>query len=395
MRVLFLTHRLPYAPNRGDRVRAYHLLHELSRSFDVDLISLAHDGEEASHAKEIAPVVASVEVVRVTRLRNFLRGLAALPTRRPLTHVLLDAPDLTATVSRVVAKHAPDVVLAYCSGMARLALAPPLNRFPLVVDMVDVDSAKWAALAGRSAPPRSWIYAREARCLSAFEALAARHARSSVVVTERERESLHALAPDAAITVIPNGIDVDGFRPAGAIARQKTVVFCGVMNYPPNEEAAVWLARDIWPLVRQSHPDAGLVIVGSEPSPIVRKLADARSNVTVTGSVPDVRPFLWSGAIAVAPLQTARGVQNKVLEAVAAGLPVVVTPVVFDGLPLEVAPACQVAGTTSSFAEAMNTLLAEPSQQRQVRMDRVAMSGLAWSNRLQPFATALQSAAAI
>jgi sugar transferase (PEP-CTERM/EpsH1 system associated) len=383
VRVLFLTHRLPYAPNRGDRVRAYHLLQQLRRWAEVDLVSLVHDDEEASHAGEIR-AAASVTIVRVPRLRNLARSLLALPTNRPLTHTLLDASGLDETVGRVVRERSPSVVLAYCSGMARLALQPMLRPLPLVLDLVDVDSAKWAALAAASSWPRSWVYRREARTLARFENEAARHAVSTLVVTEKERGTLARIARGARIEVVQNGVDAQSLRPQATPSVTPTVVFCGVMNYAPNEQGALWLGRNVWPLVRQKRADARLEIVGSDPSHQVRDLAVRDGTITVTGRVPDVRPHLWAAAVGAAPLFTARGIQNKVLEAVAAGLPTVVTPVVREGLPDEVAAACVTADGASAFADAIVALLAMSPDERRAQALRADLAALSWERRLAP-----------
>ena len=152
MNVLFLTHRLPYAPNRGDRVRAYYLLREMARVATVSVFSLLHDDDEASRVGQV-PFAHDVAGVRVTRLRNLIRGGARISSSRPLTHALLDAPDARDALTQLARATPPDVVVAYCSGMARFALEPPLDTLPFVLDMVDVDSAKWAELAVRARRP--------------------------------------------------------------------------------------------------------------------------------------------------------------------------------------------------------------------------------------------------
>jgi sugar transferase (PEP-CTERM/EpsH1 system associated) len=377
VRVLFLTHRLPYAPNRGDRVRAYHLLRVLSTRADVDLLSLVHDDEEAAHVSDLAPLASSVTVLSVPRARNLLRSALLLPTSRPTTHTLLDAPRLDVTVASLAQKK-PDVVLAYCSGMARCGLTPALQSIPMVLDMVDVDSAKWAAMAEREGWPRSWVYAREARVLRAFEAAAARHAVATLVVTDKERRTMETIAPEARVDVVPNGVDARRLRPTMGPTGEPHVVFCGVMNYAPNEEAVLWFARHVWPIVRARRPDAQFDIVGSSPTPAVQALAQSVSGVAVLGAVPDVVPYLWRSAISVAPLLTARGIQNKVLEAIAAGLPTVVTPVVADGLPPVVQPAIRVASGAPEFAEAVLDLFAwSPVERRRVAAS-VDFSSLSW-----------------
>ena len=171
-----------------------------------------------------------------------MAGAFALAGSRPLTHSLLDSPAIRPLLNRLVRTRRPDVVLAYCSGMARFALEPPLAGLPLVIDLVDVDSCKWNELASTAAAPMKWIYRREAQSLSDFEAHMARAAFATVVVNDREREALVSIAPDARIDVVPSGVAVDDWQPHDAAPESNDVVFCGVMNYAPNEEAAI-LAR--------------------------------------------------------------------------------------------------------------------------------------------------------
>ena len=155
MRLLFLTHRLPYAPNRGDRIRAYHTLQMLRRRARVDVVSLVHDAEEASHVDDMRDLAETVHAAPVDKVRNYFAGALSLATTRPLTHALLNSLSLPPILQRLVAERRPDVVLAYCSGMARFALEPPLAGLPLVIDLLDVDSLKWRALAATARPPMS------------------------------------------------------------------------------------------------------------------------------------------------------------------------------------------------------------------------------------------------
>jgi sugar transferase (PEP-CTERM/EpsH1 system associated) len=277
--------------------------------------------------------------------------------------------------------------------MARFALEPPLRELPLVLDMVDVDSVKWRTLARTAAPPLHWVYRAEARSLSAFEARAARHARVVLVVNEREVDSLRQVEPSAHVQVVPNGVALETFRPPDPPTGERRVVFCGVMGYRPNEEAAVWFARSVWPLVRQEYPDARLSLVGSQPTASVRRLAIDDPTIEVTGSVPDVRPYLWRSALAVAPLFVARGLQNKVLEAVAAGLPCVVTPAVLEGLPSEVLPACLLASDADAFAVAVRRALGRTATDRRVIASSADMRSLTWDSQLARLIPILREAA--
>jgi sugar transferase (PEP-CTERM/EpsH1 system associated) len=392
MKVLFLTHRLPYAPNRGDRIRAYHMLRHLSRHASVDLLSFVHDATEARSLSGLP--VRRVTVVQTTPWRNRLRSALALPTSMPLTHTLLDSPGVDAALADVVQANRPDVVLAYCSGVARLALTEHLKNIPLVLDMVDVDSAKWRALGRRTRSPLGWVYAREARCLGRFEAEIVAHARTTLVVNERERETLARACPRADIKVVANGIDLEQFRPSGhSRAGAPRVVFCGVMNYQPNEEAALNLVQRIWPLVRAERHDARLLIVGAHPTARLRQAAERDSTIEVTGSVRDVRPYLWNAAVSVAPLITARGLQNKVLEALAADLPVVTTPAVAQGLPASALAGCIVAESEAESAAAILSLLRRSSTERLALAKRADLSELSWTRQLSALVPVLTAAA--
>jgi polysaccharide biosynthesis protein PslH len=393
MRVLFLTHRLPYAPNRGDRIRAYHMLRVLAQRHEVDLVSLVHDAQEEAAAAGLGGLANSVAVARVSPLRNLARAPFALLGDVPLTHVLLDASGLRAHVTRLVQERPPDVVLAYCSGMARFALEPPLNEFPLVLDLVDVDSRKWATLASQARAPRRWIYAREATHLAAFERTASMRAATTTVVNDKERDSLLEISPTAHVRVIENGVDLTNLTPSTPPAAEPRVVFTGVFNYAPNVAGAVWMAEQVWPMVRAKRPDARLVLVGANPSRAVRALARKDPSIEVTGTVDDVRPYLWGAALSVVPLATARGLQNKVLEAMAAGLPVVITSVVRDGLPASLQGSCLVADARETFAAAVLSLLALGPAERRRRATGADLTALGWDRQLRPFLEVIEAAA--
>jgi sugar transferase (PEP-CTERM/EpsH1 system associated) len=392
MRILFLTHRLPYAPNRGDRIRAYYLMREMSTFADVSLFSLIHDDDEAARVTDV-PFARRVAASRVTRLRNIVRGAAQLASPRPLTHALLDAAAAHREVAQLVAAAPPDVVVAYCSGMAKFAMDPTLAPYPLVVDLVDVDSQKWRQLAAETSGPRAWIYRREAATLAAFERLAATRAATTLVVNERERRALQEIAPDARACVIENGIELDAFRPPNPPGASRDVVFCGVLNYTPNEEGICWFAREVWPRVLAAEPAARFVIVGAGVTSTIRKIAAADVSVQVVGAVAAVQPYLWRAAVSVAPLRLGRGLQNKVLEALAAGLPVVVTPAVLDGLPQTARAGCRTAADPALFADALLDLLRSTPETRRREALRAELDDMTWSERLRPLKGIIAAAA--
>jgi sugar transferase (PEP-CTERM/EpsH1 system associated) len=392
VKVLFLTHRLPYAPNRGDRIRAFHIVKSLAARDELELVSLVHDQDELAQVPRLEAMGIHVTAIPVTRMRNLAMGAAQLAGARPLTHSLLDAPDLVRAIRDIVQHRPPDVVLAFCSGMARFALEPPLSGFPLVVDMVDVDSQKWLALSESAGWPMRWIYEREARHLAAFERRIAASAATTFVVNEREREVMRTVAPGPDVAILPNGVELPQAA-VGAPEERPRVVFCGVMNYQPNVDAVLWFARDIWPAIRVQRPDAHFSIVGSSPSNSVRRLQSADNGIEVTGTVADVRPHLERSAVAVAPLLTARGVQNKVLEALAMGVPAVVSQAVFDGLPRCVRGACGVAESADDYSTEIVRLLAMAGAERRRLAQAADLTQLSWKVQLRPLHDALAAAA--
>ena len=369
------------------------MLQFLRTRAEVELVSLIHDDEEAVHVEDMRAIVPRVTALRVPPWRTRANAAAAMVSNQPLTHALLDAPGVWAAVQDIVERRCPDVVFAYCSGMAKFALQPPLDRVPLVLDFVDVDSQKWRDLAAETRWPQSWIYRREAATLGAFEAMAAAHASAALVVNAREAELARALAPSASVHVLANGVELERLCPIAPPTGAPRVVFCGVMDYAPNDEGMQWFVREIWPLIRQRRPDATLSIVGRGPTPVLRNLCANDASIAVTGRVKDVRDWLWESAVGIAPLRVARGVQNKALEAIAAGLPIVITDAVAGGLPPQAMAAARVANTPQAFAEHVVDLLNHSAQERRAIAASGDLSELTWSRTLAPLWSILERAA--
>jgi sugar transferase (PEP-CTERM/EpsH1 system associated) len=392
VRILVLTQRVPFAPNRGDRIRAYHLIRLLETIHHVRIVSLVHDQQEHARLEEMRNNGQAVAGAPVATLSNYAAAFASLPTSRPLTHSLLHGRGMEGLLEREL-EMCPDVVVAYGTGMMQYAFSAALKAVPCLLDMVDVDSEKWEQLAKATLPPMTWVYRREARLLRAFERSALRRAHVTTVVSERERELARSVLGEPAPVVVPNGVDVGGFAPRRPACPSNRVVFSGVFNYQPNEDAAVWLATEVWPLVRASVPDAVLQLVGMKPSRRVRTLATAGA-IEVTGEVADVRPYLWSAAAAAAPLFIARGIQNKVLEALASGLPCVVTTAVWQGLPEVARPACVARDDAVGFAASLVRLLQMTPIQRRVMSKQARLTDLSWPSQLEPMLALLEAAAA-
>jgi sugar transferase (PEP-CTERM/EpsH1 system associated) len=330
VRILYLAHRVPYPPTKGDKIRAYHQIAHLSRRHRIHLACLADTREDLEHARHMETLCASVDVVYRSPRSARLRALGAVPTGQPLSVAAFGSTRLRRLLARRLESEPPDLAYAFSSSMA--PYIAPLTAIPRVIDFVDADSEKWRAY-GRMRPfPLSTVYALEANRLGRYEGALAEEFDLSLFVSKAEADVVRRYAPTRALTVLPNGIDFASFRPPSAPPPgPPSIVFTGEMGYFPNVDAVAHFVRDVFPAVRRLVPEARFVIVGRNPAAAVRRL-EQTPGVTVTGTVPDVRPYLAEARVAVAPFRIARGVPNKILEAMASGLPVVGTTVAFQAL---------------------------------------------------------------
>ena len=323
--LLYLVHRMPYPPDKGDKVRSYHLLKQLLLRHRVFLGTFVDDAQDLQHIDTLRALCGGLHVVQLQPRMARLRSLAALLGGDALTLRYYADAGLAEWVARTVREQGIDTAVVFSSSMAQYAERIPGLR--MLVDFVDVDSAKWSQYAAARTWPMSWLYRREAECLLAYEREMAMRAKRSFVVTESETALFRGLAPECAGAIEPmgNGVDADYFAPAAArpspfAADELPVVFTGAMDYWPNVDAVCWFAGEVLPELRRARPALRFYIVGRSPSAKVQALAGPA--VSVTGTVPDVRPYLQHAALVVAPLRLARGIQNKVLEAMAMGRPV-------------------------------------------------------------------------
>jgi polysaccharide biosynthesis protein PslH len=338
--ILFLAHRIPYPPNKGDKIRSWNLLSGLARRCTVHLGAFVDDPADWVHAEALRAVCGEICLRPLTRRIGLLKGLTGLATGSPLTTGYYRDRALRTWACTLASRRPLDAVFVYSSSMAQHATGCGLAvHGPRVIDFCDVDSDKWRQYAASHAPPARWIYAREARLLARCERQATRDFDASLVSAEAEAVLLRGIAPDASgkIRVLGNGVDAAHYDPAGAWpdpfpAGSRPVVFTGAMDYYANVDAVRWFAEFAFPDVRAAVPDALFVIVGANPAPQVRALARP-GEIVVTGRVEDVRPYLAHAAAVVAPLRIARGVQNKVLEAMAMARPLVATGNAVQGIP--------------------------------------------------------------
>ena len=325
--LLYLVHRLPYPPNKGDKVRSFHLLRHLAAKHRIFLGTFIDDPADEAYVEKLPEFCAGMHIVRMSPGTAKIRSLSGLLSNEALTLPYYRNAGLQAWVNRTIKDEKIDAAIIFSSAMAQYV--EDHSRINTLVDFCDVDSAKWTQYAPNHRWPFSWIYHREGERLLAFERKIAASTGHSFFVTENEVELFLRSAPECREKVSPmcNGVDSDFFSPEHGLvspfsADEIPLVFTGAMDYWPNIDAVKWFAEEIFPRLLPRWPNLRFYIVGRSPPPAVQELAGER--VVVTGTVPDVRPYLRHACVVVAPLRVARGIQNKVLEAMAMGLPVVV-----------------------------------------------------------------------
>lgn len=363
--LLYLTHRIPYPPNKGDKVRSFNILRQLSRTHRVWLGTFVDHRDDLQHVatlkqwcEQVCAIPIEPRIRRIASLRGLLRGEA-------LSLPYYSSPRLAEWVARTIGEHDIRAAVAFSGPMAQYLDMPGLQR--RVIDFCDVDSAKWAQYAPEHRWPMSWLYRREGERLLAFERQAAAQVDASLFVTEAEAELFRHAAPEAAscVGVMQNGVDADFFSPANAGKSPyppggPVIVFSGAMDYWPNVDAVTWFATELLPRIRQTVPDACFWIVGMNPAPAVQALAG--EGVAVTGTVRDVRPYIAHADVVVAPLRIARGIQNKVLEAMAMARPVVVSADSATGLAARPGHDFEIARDGDDTVRHVLALLADPAR---------------------------------
>jgi sugar transferase (PEP-CTERM/EpsH1 system associated) len=360
--LLLLIHRIPYPPNKGDKIRSYHLLKHLARDYRVHLATFVDDADDWQHVPTVEKMCASSHFASLNPALARVRSLGALVKNRSLSLDYYRDAGLQRWVDQTVSAHKIERVLVFSSAMAQFVDHHRQAR--RVVDFCDVDSDKWRQYAEKKSWPMSWLYRHEARQLLSYERQVAREYDASLFVSEPEAALFRQLAPesDARIGFFSNGVDTDYFSPSAAGASpfkqgERAIVFTGAMDYWPNVDAVQWFAGDVMPLLRARFPDLTFYIVGARPAPAVLELA-RQPNIVVTGTVPDVRPYIAHARASVAPLRIARGIQNKVVEAMAMATPVVVSPQALEGIEAEPGKELVLAEDAAGFADAVALLLA-------------------------------------
>lgn len=390
-RALLLVHRIPWPPDKGDKIRSWRLFRFLAERYRLSCGFFVDDPADMAHIDYLAQFCAAVKAVPLDPQLARLRSLTALVSGRPMTFDFYRSRAMKHWVDGIL-DGGVDAAFGFSA-----AVMPYLDQAscPVFADLVDADSAKWASYAGRASLPMSALYAREGRVLAGAEAAISRRADHAFLITPEEAAIVasHENADPARIGWYGNGVDTDYFDPAADVApleRRVDLIFTGAMDYQPNIEAVTWFADTVWPQLRTARPDLTFAIVGARPADAVKALAH-RSGITVTGRVEDMRPWLAAARIAIAPLQIARGIQNKVLEAMAMARPVVASPGAATGIEATPGEHFFIADGAEAFRQRLKALLDDDatalSVGRAAREHMVATGS--WTARLTSLATVL------
>ncbi len=357
MNVLFLCHRIPYPPDKGDKIRSFHILRHLAGRHDVSLLCFADDPADLAHEGALAALCRTVDVLPVRRAAAAARAAMAFVTGRPASFAPMSGRRIVTRLRARLAERRYDLAYVFSSAMAPLAESlPPMAR---IMDLVDVDSEKFVDYARVKGGLPAAILRLEAGRVRSAERRALRSFDRTFVCTERELRLLRSVAGPGPAEVLRNGVELPPDIPSAAERTGETVIFVGSMDYGANVDAAVFAAREIMPRVREARPAATFQIVGRRPAVAVRRLAEL-PGISVEGAVPSTGAFLARASVALLPLRVARGVANKALEAMAHGVPVVASPAVAESLGATPGVHLETASTPGEYAAAVARFLGDP-----------------------------------
>ena len=368
MNILYIAHRIPFPPNKGDKIRSYHQIKHLSQNHNLYLACLIDDQDDFQYIDELKKMCCVVETAFRSSMSQVCPTGMAFVRGQALSTGAFYSKALQQKIEAILGSVSIDRIITFSSPMAEYVRT--VGHIPKLMDFVDLDSEKWGAYAEYQPFPFAMLYRMEARRLRSYEVTIANEFDQSVFISSEEAEVFRHRVPGRSVAVVPNGVDLEFFSPSGVSddknssdALKPTIVFTAAMDYFPNIDGAQYFCDKIFPRISDVLPEVSFVIVGRKPTPEVLQLART-GVVDVTGTVPDVRPYLARASMAVAPLRIARGVQNKILEAMAMGLPVVGTGNAFQGIGATTQDGIRICDDPMGFADEVIHLLRDKDLRR-------------------------------
>jgi len=381
--LLFLVHRIPYPPNKGDKIRSFHFLQALAKHYRIYLAAFVDDDEDWQYVNELKRFCKDSLLLELKPLQAKILSIEGLFTGEALSLPYYKSKQLQSWVDSTLEQQKIQKVLIFSSVMAQFI--KPEHNLEIVADFVDVDSDKWAQYAQKKTWPASWIYQREAKKLLKFETEVAKVAKATLFVSESEANLFRNLVPNLSskITFVNNGVDLDYFTPEVEYVSpysddEFVITFTGAMDYWANCDAVIWFVNEVFPKILQAKPLSRFYIVGSKPSKTVQALGEKKA-VVVTGRVEDIRPYIAHADLVVAPLRIARGIQNKVLEAMAMEKRIIATPDAIEGIPVSDQEDVVIAANSNKFAENVIAFLSDSNTPQESTANRVFIENkFAW-----------------
>ncbi|WP_286264194.1 TIGR03087 family PEP-CTERM/XrtA system glycosyltransferase [Thalassotalea atypica] len=392
--LLFLCHRIPFPPNKGDKIRSFNILKQLNQQFDVHLGCFIDDPFDKRYVEELKEHCKTLFTLDQNKTLAKIKGLRAFLSRQPITVPYYYDGKMQSWVDDVIADHKVNKIFVYSSSMAQYCQGEQYRDLERVIDFVDVDSDKWRQYAEKKSGIAKWIYQREHKLLGHIEDKICQTFNHSLFVSPDEAELFRERQNEtdkAKVCGILNGVDVAFFDPEATFTdeplrpKSSFISFTGAMDYWANIDAVVWFVEQVWPIILVKHPDAQFVIAGGNPSTEVIALAEVKG-VIVTGRVVDVRPFIANAKCTVAPLRIARGIQNKVLEAMALDRPVVCTSMAMEGINAPNSEQIHIHDDANMFAQVCNKYLGDKEQvsNEECSNRNWILQQFTWKQTLQP-----------
>ncbi len=381
--LLFLVHRIPYPPNKGDKIRAFHFLKALSFKYNVYLGAFVDDSNDWQYVEDLELYCEETCLLGLDPSAGKIKSLLGFLTNKALSLPYYKQNKFQQWVNKTIQKQNINKVLIFSSVMAQYVSRG--HNVELIADFVDVDSNKWLQYSMKRKWPLSWVYKREAEKLFQFERTIASKAKATIFVSEKEADFFKSLVPETTsnICYVNNGVDTDFFSPehegkSPYITEDDVIVFTGAMDYWANIDAVKWFAEQVFPKILLQHKNSKFYIVGSNPDKEVLSLA-AKEGVFTTGRVDDIRPYIAHAKLVVAPVRIARGIQNKVLEAMAMEKQVFCTSAAIEGISVSVEQNVSISDTADEFAENIcNYLDRKPNTQRSINNRRFVKEKFSW-----------------